>query len=295
MKNKKILVFGSSGFLGNHLVRSLIKQNEVIEFDITPPKRKHKKTTFIKGSILDKTLVSKAMKDVDIVYHFAAMTDLDTVNRNPATAIEINIAGTSNILDSCVEEKVQRLIFSSSVYVYSKNGGIYKSTKQACELLIRDYDKMYNLNYTILQLGSVYGPYSTRKNLITRLIIESINNGVMKHYGTGNEVRQYIYIKDVIKASIESLSHKYNKQKVILIGKESISISDLMDKIIYLLGKNTKKIFKIDNYDIHYKTSPFDICSDDAIYFDVASSANLDEGLNLTINSIKNNHNQYVL
>ena len=68
-----------------------------------------------------------------------------------------------------------------------------------------------------------------------------------------------------------------------------------MDKIIYLLGKNTKKIFKIDNYDIHYKTSPFDICSDDAIYFDVASSANLDEGLNLTINSIKNNHNQDVL
>ena len=81
MKNKKILVFGSSGFLGNHLVKSLIKQNEVIEFDIIPPKEKHKNTTFIRGSILDKTLVSKAMKDVDIVYHFAAMTDLDTVNK----------------------------------------------------------------------------------------------------------------------------------------------------------------------------------------------------------------------
>ena len=91
------------------------------------------------------------MKCVDIVYHFAAMTDLDTVNSNPATAIEINIAGTSNILDSCIEEKIQRLIFSSSVYVYSKTGGIYKSTKQACELLIKDYDKMYGLNYTILQ------------------------------------------------------------------------------------------------------------------------------------------------
>ena len=103
------------------------------------------------------------MKDVDIVYHFAAMTDLDTVNRDPATAIEINIAGTSNILDSCIEEKIQRLIFSSSVYVYSKTGGIYKSTKQACELLIKDYDKMYDLNYTILQLGSVYGPNSTKK------------------------------------------------------------------------------------------------------------------------------------
>tara|TARA_Y100001935_G_scaffold205755_1_gene174713 strand:- start:3344 stop:4228 length:885 start_codon:yes stop_codon:yes gene_type:complete len=293
MKNKKILVFGSSGFLGNHLVKSLIKKNEVIEFDIIPPRYKHKNTTFIRGSILDKTLVAKAMKGVDIVYHFAAMTDLDTVNRNPATAIEINIAGTSNILDSCIEEKIQRLIFSSSVYVYSKTGGIYKSTKQACELLIKDYDKMHGLNYTILQLGSVYGPNSTKKNLISRLIIESISGGAMKHYGTGNELRQYIYIKDVVNAAIESLNKKYNKQKVILIGIESISISELMDKIISLLGKDIKKFFSVNKYNIHYKTSPFDIDLDSAIFFNIKSPTNLNSGLINTINSINEHNNKY--
>ena len=292
MKNKKILVFGSSGFLGNHLVKSLIKQNEVIEFDITPPKHKHKNTTFIRGSILDKNLVSKAMKDVDIVYHFAAMTDLDTVNNNPATAIEINIAGTSNILDSCIEEKIQRLIFSSSVYVYSKTGGIYKSTKQACELLIKDYDKMYGLNYTILQLGSVYGPNSTKKNLITKLIIESIVDGFMEHYGTGNELRQYIYIEDVVNAAIESLNSKYNKQKVILIGIESISIFELMDKIIYILGKDVKKFFNANKYNIHYKTSPFDTSSDSAIFFDIESPTYLDIGLAKTVRSIKEHYKE---
>tara|TARA_Y100000591_G_scaffold306664_1_gene305297 strand:- start:75 stop:965 length:891 start_codon:yes stop_codon:yes gene_type:complete len=290
MKNKKILVFGSSGFLGNHLVKSLLKQNEVIEFDTIPPTKKHNNTTFIRGSILDKALVAKAMKGVDIVYHFAAMTDLDTVNSNPASAIEINIAGTTNILESCIEEKIKRLIFSSSVYVYSKSGGIYKSTKQACELLIKDYDKMYDLNYTILQLGSVYGPHSTKKNLISRLIIESIADGVMEHYGTGKEIRQYIYIEDVIKAAIASFDYKYNKQKVILIGVESVSISKLMDKIISLTGKEIKKIFKINNYDIHYKTSPFDKSSDDAICFDFKSAINLDEGLSRTFSSINNNY-----
>ena len=65
---------------------------------------------------------------------------------------------------------------------------------------------MYDLNYTILQLGSVYGPHSTKKNLISRLIIESIANGVMEHYGTGKELRQYIYIEDVVNAAIESLN-----------------------------------------------------------------------------------------
>ena len=293
MKNKKILVFGSSGFLGNHLVKSLIKQNEVIQFDTTPPVEKHNNTTFIKGSILDKALVAKAMKGVDIVYHFAAMTDLDTVNSNPASAIEINIAGTTNILESCIEAKIKRLIFSSSVYVYSKTGGIYKLTKQACELLIKDYEKMYDLNYTILQLGSVYGPNSTQKNLISRLIIESIVNGAMVHYGTGKEIRQYIYIKDVIEAAIASFDYKYNKQKVILIGVESISISKLMDKIISLTGKDIKKIFKLNNYNIHYRTSPFDMSLDGAIFFDFKSAIDLDEGLSATFSSIMDNYKKY--
>ena len=293
MKNKKILVFGSSGFLGKYLVKSLVKQNEVTEFDTIAPKDKHKNTTFIKGSILDKTLVSEAMKGVDIVYHFAAMTDLDTVNKNPASAIEINIAGTSNILDSCIEEKIQRLIFSSSVYVYSKTGGIYKSTKQACELLIKDYDKMHGLNYTILQLGSVYGPNSTKKNLISRLIIESITNGAMEHYGTGNEVRQYIYIQDVVNAAIESLKNKYNKQKVILIGNESISISELMDKIISILGKDIKKFFSVNKYNIHYKTSPFDMNLDSAIFFNIESPTSLENGLSITIRSFNEHYNEF--
>ena len=152
---------------------------------------------------------------------------------------------------------------------------------------------MYNLNYTILQLGSVYGPNSTKKNLITRLIVDSINNGVMEHHGNGDEVRQYIYIEDVIRASIETLNHKYNKQKVILIGKESISISKLMDKIISLVRKDIKKIFKINNYGIHYKNSPFDMSSNDAVYFDVKSSTPLDEGLNHTISFIMKNYNKY--
>ena len=74
------------------------------------------KKIFIQWSILDKSLVFNAIKDVEVVYHFAALTDLDTVNNNPAPAIEINIAGTSNILDACIEKSIERFIFSSSVY-----------------------------------------------------------------------------------------------------------------------------------------------------------------------------------
>ena len=132
MKNKKILILGSSGFLGSHLTKALYMRNEVIQFDTESPPSLHTNSKFIQGSILDKELVLTVTKGVDIVYHFAAMTDLDIVNNNPAKAIEVNIAGTSNILDACIKEKVERFIFSilnpAIFNSFSKKSKSYRTT-----------------------------------------------------------------------------------------------------------------------------------------------------------------------
>jgi len=287
MENKKILILGSSGFLGSHLVKFLLKKNEVVQFDVNPPSPKITGSEFIKGSILDKTLVTSAMKDVDIVYHFAAMTDIDIVNDNPAQAIEVNIAGTSNVLEACVQEKIERFIFSSSVYVYSEFGGVYKSTKQACELLIEDYNEMHDLGYTILQLGSVYGPGAKQINLISRLINEALSLKEIHHYGTGEEVRQYIYVEDVVQAATTSIDNNYKDKKIILLGNERITISELMDKIILHTDSNIQKVFHDDQYGIHYKLSPFHTNPDDAVSLKIETPVLLNSGLKKTINAIK--------
>ena len=287
MENKKILILGSSGFLGSHLVKFLLKNNEVVQFDMNPPPQKIADSEFIKGSILDKTLVTSAMKDVDIVYHFAAMTDIDIVNESPAQAIEVNIAGTSNVLEACVQERIERFIFSSSVYVYSEFGGVYKSTKQACELLIEDYNEMHDLSYTILQLGSVYGPGAKQTNLISRLINEALSLKEIHHYGTGEEVRQYIYVKDVVQAAATSIDNNYKNKKIILLGNERITISELMDKIIFHTDSNIQKVFHDDQYGIHYKLSPFHTNPDGAVNLKIETPVLLNSGLKKTINAIK--------
>jgi len=287
MENKKILILGSSGFLGSHLVKFLLKNNEVVQFDMNPPPQKIADSEFIKGSILDKTLVTSAMKDVDIVYHFAAMTDIDIVNESPAQAIEVNIAGTSNVLEACVQERIERFIFSSSVYVYSEFGGVYKSTKQACELLIEDYNKMHDLGYTILQLGSVYGPGAKQINLISRLINEALSLKEIHHYGTGEEVRQYIYVKDVVQAAATSIDNNYKNKKIIILGNERIIISELMDKIIFYTDSNIQKVFHNDQYGIHYKLSPFHTNPDGAVNLKIETPVLLNSGLKKTINAIK--------
>ena len=287
MENKKILILGSSGFLGSHLVKFLLKNNEVVQFDMNPPPQKIADSEFIKGSILDKTLVTSAMRDVDIVYHFAAMTDIDIVNESPAQAIEVNIAGTSNVLEACVQEKIERFIFSSSVYVYSEFGGVYKSTKQACELLIEDYNEMHDLGYTILQLGSVYGPGAKQINLISRLINEALSLKEIHHYGTGEEVRQYIYVEDVVQAAATSIDNNYKNKKIILLGNERITISELMDKIIFHTDSNIQKVFHDDQYGIHYKLSPFHTNPDGAVSLKIETPVLLNSGLKKTINAIK--------
>ena len=287
MENKRILILGSSGFLGSHLVKFLLKNNEVIQFDMNPPIPKITGSEFIKGSILDKTLVTSAMKDVDIVYHFAAMTDIDIVNDNPSQAIEVNIAGTSNVLEACVQERIERFIFSSSVYVYSEFGGVYKSTKQACELLIEDYNEMHDLGYTILQLGSVYGPGAKQINLISRLINEALSLKEIHHYGTGEEVRQYIYVEDVVQAATTSIDNNYKDKKIILLGNERITISELMDKIIFYTDSNIQKVFHNDQYGIHYKLSPFHTNPDGAVSLKIESPILLNSGIKKTINAIK--------
>ena len=291
MNVKKILIIGSSGFLGAHLVRALSSKNEVTQFDINPPEKDLINIKYIHGSILDKALLGKAVKNIDVVYHFAAMTDIDIVNKNPAQAIEINIAGTTNILECCVKENIDRFIFSSSVYVYSNYGGVYKATKQACELLIEDYNKMHGLSYSILQLGSVYGPGAKLTNLISRLIYESIVKGEMKHYGTGEEIRQYIFVKDVISQAIKVIDKTYKNKKIIIIGHESITITELMNEIISFFNSKIKKKYDLNKYKIHYKTSPFDKSTKSAIQLGFNNLTKLKSGLAETINSIKDSLN----
>jgi UDP-glucose 4-epimerase len=190
-------------------------------------------------------------------------------------------------LDACIKEKVERFIFSSSVYVYSQFGGVYKSTKQACELLIEDFDKMHGLNYTILQLGSVYGPGAKQTNLISRLIKEALTTDQFQHSGSGVEERQYIFVKDVVNALINIANSQYKNKKVILLGSESVRISQLMEMISSQLEKDIYKIFKKDGYGIHYKSSPFQTDPKGAIYYKLESPTPLKDGLRETIKFIQ--------
>ena len=133
------MVTGSSGFLGSYTADALMQRGyHVVCFDLTPMKKQLQGVNFtqIIGSVLDVSALDEAMDGVQYVYHFAGMADIEQSNDHPFDVAQTNLLGTINVLKACVDHSVKRFVFSSTVYVYSRHGGFYRASKQACENFI---------------------------------------------------------------------------------------------------------------------------------------------------------------
>ena len=160
--SKQAIVFGGSGFLGSHVADSLSAGgHKVTVFDQKQSPYLRSDQTMIVGDILDVNQIREAMQGQEIVYHFAGLADLDRATDKALETVNQNIVGTVHLLDAAVASKVERFVFASTIYVYSGLGGFYRCSKQACELYIEEYQKLYDLDFTILRYGSLYDPKSS--------------------------------------------------------------------------------------------------------------------------------------
>ena len=143
----KILIIGGSGFLGSYVADELFRKgHKVILFDKKKSKRANKKIKIIIGDIQNHFILKKAIKGVDVVYNFAAIADIGEALRKPIQTVKTNILGVVNILEICKKYKIKRVVFASSIYVHSQQGGFYRASKQAAELYIEEYSKQHGLN-----------------------------------------------------------------------------------------------------------------------------------------------------
>ena len=255
---KKILVTGGSGFIGSHLSEALAKNNKVIILDklIHGNKVKNfKNIQFVKGDVRNLNLLRKLSKNCDTIYHLAAIIGVDIVSKRNLETMEYEFEGIKNTCICARENKISRIIYSSSSGVYGKLNydrnvsenvavapvSAYAMAKRSGELYLQNFYSEFNISSIAVRLFNVYGPRQDKRMVIKRFIENAIKNEPLLIYGNGNQTRDFTYIDDCIKV-FKLLGrvngfHIFNSSK----GKE-YSINYVAKKIIKLLKSKSKII-----------------------------------------------------
>ena len=254
----KVIVFGGSGFLGSHVCDKLSEAgHQVTNFDLKISPWLRKDQTLIIGDILNEDEVGKAVTKADIVFNFAGIADIGNSNERAVDTVKYNVLGNTIILEACVQAQISRYIFASSVYVYSKAGGFYRCSKQACEAYIENYREVYGLESTVLRYGSLYGPRADEKNTIYRFAKEALEKGEINYYGSPQALREYIHVEDAARSSVEILKPEYANEYIILTGHQSMRVRDLLKMIEEMVGKPIQFNYENNLDSAHYEVTPY--------------------------------------
>ena len=256
-----VIVFGGSGFLGSHLADALSDAGHAVTiFDCVKSSWLQVRQVFIDGDILDYDQVRKAIKGMDYVYHLAGVADISQAIIDPKMTLKINVIGSTNIIEACKEEKVKRLLFASSLYVYSQQGSFYRVSKQAVESIIEAYNEQYGIEYTILRYGSLYGPRAQDWNGLKSFIVQAVKDRRIVYPGNGEERREYIHVKDAANLSVRALEGEFANQCLTLTGTQILSTKEVMKMIQEIIGQDIDINFSMVDPDFstyHYSLTPY--------------------------------------
>lgn len=240
----KIVVTGGAGFIGSHLCEAVLRDgHDVITLDnfddFYDPSVKHRnletaithpRFTLVEGDVRDEHVVSEVVgSEVDVVVHLAARAGVRPSIRQPLLYTDVNVHGTTVLLEACRREGVGKFVFGSSSSVYGNNRKIpfaesdnvdqpispYAATKRAGELLCHTYHHLHGMAITCLRLFTVYGPRQ-RPDLAIHKFARLIEAGEpIPVYGDGTMMRDFTYVDDIVDGIIRAIEpcmgyHTYN-------------------------------------------------------------------------------------
>ncbi len=247
------LVTGANGFIGLHLVRRL--ETIGIRVNVLDKKsdklRLVSKANIFEGEIFDNELVKKAVKDVEVVFHLIGKThDFSNAKENTEDFFKINVEGTRNVLNSCIESKIRHFVFFSSVKTMAEVSEYildetciphpttpYGVTKLLAEKLVEEYGKKYGFKTTSIRLPLVYGP-GNKGNIFK--VIDSIDRSRFVLMGKGENKRSMVYVGNAVDAAIAAAGREEEVDKVYIVTDGiDYTVRELYETIAESLGKRT--------------------------------------------------------
>ncbi|WP_054860260.1 NAD-dependent epimerase/dehydratase family protein [Gracilibacillus sp. JCM 18860] len=269
-----ILVTGSNGLIGSHLVDFLLQKNlRVIGVDMNQPKEGLPHFSFEQGSVDDFPFLASVLKKykIDKIIHGGGISHPKGFENSPPNKIiNTNIVGTSNVLEAGRLFDVQQIVYLSSAAVYGNNkntslnervlptpASIYGVTKVTGEYLARVYFEKYRIMTTSLRLPFVYGPGRVTHDPIKYMLEKALNNeNVIENTGLDQNL-EYIYVKDVVNAIWLTITSNNANGLTLNIGNGSLTNSKEIIAVLNQLFPNT--VFELGPGDFGYdEISPLD-------------------------------------
>jgi nucleoside-diphosphate-sugar epimerase len=271
----RIFVTGGAGFIGSHLVDRLLNEGYTVtvidnlytgRLEKIAHNQGKKGFHFIQGDIRDLNLVKEAIKDVDAVFHEAALASVTLSVEDPILTNDINVTGTLNLLKASSDLGVKRFIYASSAAVYGDTQfpekredmtpnprSPYGISKLAAENYVKIFHKLYGLETVSLRYFNVYGPRQ-RFDLQCAYggVITIFTNRLLKNmppiiFGDGEQTRDFIYIDDVVEANMLALKSKNAAGEAFNIGTgSSVSVNEVAESLKEIMNKTELKNVHVD-------------------------------------------------
>lgn len=260
LAGKRVLVTGGAGFIGSHLTRSLVAENDVGVLDsltsgdrsTVPPE-----ATVIEGDIRDEETLATAMEDVDVVFHEAALVSVDQSIADPTTSHAINVQATLSLLEAARDHDA-RVVLASSAAIYGSPESVpiaeddrkepaspYGIEKHAIDQYARRYHDLYGLETVALRYFNVYGPGQVAgdySGVISIFIEQALAGDPITVEGDGEQTRDFVAVDDVVRANhlaatTDAVGTAYN------VGTgTAISIRELADAIRDVTGTDSEVV-----------------------------------------------------
>lgn len=286
----KVIVTGGAGFIGGNFVHYMLKKHPSYEIlcldaltyagnmETLAPIMDNPNFIFVKGDIADREFVYNifATEKPDIIVNFAAESHVDRSIKNPDVFLQTNIIGTSVLLDACRKYGIKRyhqvstdevygdlpldrpeLFFTEETPIHTSSP--YSASKASADLLVQAYHRTFKLPITISRCSNNYGPYHFPEKLIPLMIANALNNKKLPVYGTGENVRDWLYVEDHCSA-IDLIIHNGRIGEVYNIGGHNERTNlEVVKTIIRKLGKEESLIEYVSDrlgHDRRYAIDP---------------------------------------
>jgi len=265
MAKGTVLVTGGAGFIGSHLVDRLVSDEwNVKVLDNFSSGRmenleRHKgsqRVEILRGDLKNSEDTKRLVRDVDVVFHYAANPEVRVSTTNPEIHFDENVVATFNLLEAMRKNGVKELVFASSSSVYGdpenipvseeapiRPVSVYGASKASCESLIHAYSKLYGIKAVVLRYANVVGP-RLRHGVIYDLIMKlKKDRSRLEVLGDGKQVRSYIYINDAVEATMVAYERAKEIFEVYNVASEDwISIDEVVEIILRELRLNNIEI-----------------------------------------------------